>query len=371
MIVFKVIEAIVRIAGGAGFEQSTSVVDSGLLGACGMVGLCGSAHRRRRNRRKKSAKQSKNSNRDSDYSAYIPPPTFPSGGGKGSIHSGPPASVLKPEHIRPYKEESDDGDGFIMGPFNNSKQSHSGYVPVGETSVPPKKASGFSRIGGGKAHLDSPYAITGSTHTFPSSAHVADTSFSTNPNGVDDEETIPFAIRQQQNSTATATSNLPPGAMAPFHVRTKSQTAIVENYPAGSGSRPGSRSNQLGEAISGAAPPSSYGRRASVVMGDEDDSDMEFGQTKRKPWYRLGGKRRPHSSDGSSIMQPPSPVVPAGPSASDFGTSSTVPGKSFVVVRKGQSQPNSMNARPRNMSVGSMPPTIAFQRDDFASKSRE
>jgi len=354
--------------GGVGFEKSSKVVDSGLLGACGMLGLCGSP-RRRRSKGKRESRQNKNrdsSKRNSAYSDYMPPAGFSNvAGGKGSIHSGPPPSVLKPEHIRPYKEESDDENGYIMGPFNRSTQSSAGYVPVGANTSPPKKPSGFSRVGGGKANINSPYAITaGSVHTFPSSAHIGEAS--TKPNSIADldDDPVPFAAPISAMPHQSS-GNLPPGAMAPFHVRTKSQTAIVENYPPGSMSRPGSRANHFQDAVSGAAPPSAY-RRASVANSDQDDSDVELGQAKRKPWYRLG-RRRPHSSDGSSVMQQPqdAPVEPS----LDLSAPPAAPGKSFVVIRKGQSQP--MNPRPRNMSVGSMSPTVTFQRNDLGSKARE
>ncbi|KAG6820677.1 hypothetical protein H0H93_013195 [Arthromyces matolae] len=259
MLLVKLVEALVRIVGQVGFDRSKHVVDSGLLGACGLLGCCGS-RKRRRNRRPRDSRHPyhitdvrQQEHRDSDVSSYIPP-TFPRGGIEGSPRflgtesrkassgSGPP-SVLRPEHaMRPYREDSDD-EGYIMGAWNPKPRP--GYASgIGDNSVSQKSAlqheltkpsqitmaaaspSGFSRVAGGRAHIDSPYAIaSGSTHTFPS---IGQSSLQHTHNVFDNDESPPPSLLNVEGRQ-TDFSILPPGAAQPTHTRTKSQTAIVED----------------------------------------------------------------------------------------------------------------------------------------------
>lgn len=371
MLVVKLMEAAVRIIGGINFDRSRHVVDSGLFGACGLFGCCGPRrhHRGRRSdkSRQKTTKTGAHSHRDSDLSSYAAPTRLTalntgSDSRKGSLHSGPPPSVLKPEHaLRPYKEESDDEPGFIMGAWQPFQSQPTGYIPVKEPATP-AKSSGFSRVGGGRAHIDSPYAITGgaanqSNTTFPSmerpsptrvtAAESQSSSTLPRPPAFEDESPPPSvssssAYRQQPHQ------DLPPGAMAPFHVRTRSQTAIIEDAgaPAGmrrhnessasagvvgtpGGSRPPSRTTKLDSA----PPPSSY--RHSQAASEDSRSSVD--QPRKKPWYKIK-RNRPHSSEGynfrpqdeENVLSEPLDVPPP---------STTTPGKSFVVIRKNQPSP--------------------------------
>ncbi|KAG1796459.1 hypothetical protein EV424DRAFT_1547104 [Suillus variegatus] len=179
-----VIEAVVRILGRVGFDHSRRPVDSGLIGVLSLLGCCG-PRRGGRERRHCKATEVRHSPvaRDSfaarDSSPYVPPNASFAQKDKGSSSSyhsgGPPPSILRPEHaLQPYREDSAES-GYIMGawqPFPGpGPRSSSDRTSI---STPPQHAnSGFSRIGGGRAHYDSPYAIaseTGgsSTFTFPS-----------------------------------------------------------------------------------------------------------------------------------------------------------------------------------------------------------
>ncbi|KAK0190459.1 hypothetical protein F5146DRAFT_1044297 [Armillaria mellea] len=338
MLVVKLVEALVRIVGMVGFERSSHIVDSGLLGACGLAGCCGSRKRRRPRRsndkRPQSGKvQPKYDNvdskhvhkRDSDISSYLPPGSLGTPvGGKGSVSSGPPP---------PYREESDDENGYIMGAWQPFQTKPSGYIPVTDipTKAPPPTSSGFSRVGGGRAHIDSPYAIAagstinaGSTQTFPSIAQQVSQpdASSGSLKRLSDEEDTPSlsantAIRQQQEYHAR-TGSLPPGAMPPFHVRTKSQTAIIEH--AGG--------------VSQAGP--SYPTGPAV---------------RPKPWYHLR-RHRPHSSEGTtSTAKPPDEEAP--PELPPVSTSA--PQRSFVVIRKPQQSPG----RSQKLSTGSEPANLS------------
>ena len=294
MLLFKLIEAIVRILGGVGFDRSRRSSDAGLVGVLGLLGCCGlqprSKKRRRRSKQTLSQQSTingpqllpqKSSDMASFHSQIVlgkpPSPGFVhrDTGRKISMNSGPPPSVLRPEHAlpRPYREDDDD-EGYIMSAWQSYPLRH-GYVPVSEpastpTSTPPK--SGFSKVGGGKSHIDTPYAImdgttsafspmtqtsksgqdapslpmhsfgNGSTHTFPSIRQNG--SRSTLPRaslsasgGVPVKSNVFYEDDDPPPSLSSLTNvarqpeygQLPPGAMLPAHVRTKSQTAIIED----------------------------------------------------------------------------------------------------------------------------------------------
>ena len=107
MLLVKLVEAVLRIFGGIGFNRSRHVVDSGLLGTMGLMGCCGP----RRNSRSRSGYHPAHNRQPSSLALSRPAPPF-----KDSTppSSGPP-SVLRPEHaMQPYKEDSDDEGGFIM-----------------------------------------------------------------------------------------------------------------------------------------------------------------------------------------------------------------------------------------------------------------
>lgn len=420
--------------GGVGFDRSRHVIDSGLLGAIGLVGCCGlrarSKARRRKSRRattnskpgqgaspsKRTDMVSYNSPHSELNLAGLPGPGLIGTGHdsrKGSTHSGPPASVLRPEHAlpRPYREDDDD-EGYIMGAWQSYPLRH-GYVPVVEqNAVPPPPKSGFSRVGGGKSHIDTPYAImdgtgsafahpnsstqaiapssmigNGSTHTFPSVTQQNQSrtnlpqpghmGTSANTNVFYDDDDPPPSLSSVARQTEYG--QLPPGAMQPAHVRTKSQTAIIEDASklyglpalAAISANPGNIAGPSGN-ISGAPNWSNaagaHQARFSVAADDDnndddeddDDSTVEE-QPKKKPWYRII-RHRPNSSDGPSPSAPPPPPPPpssfpidpelGGLGASSSGMSSggasgssgsngsggtgSTPTRSFVVIRKPQ-----------------------------------
>lgn len=229
-----------------------------------------------------------------------------------------------------------------------------GYVPVDASPSSPKPpTSGFSRVGGGRAHIDSPYAITaGSTQTFPSIGHQAsyhNASAPSLPRLDDDDDDAPSlsainAVRHQQSPQRD--DSLPPGAMQPLHIRTKSQTAIIEHaagsagpsafVPTGAATRPTKQS---------ATPPPSAYTSGSTPLDEDNGSDSET--PKKKPWYHLR-RHRPHSSEGTSSApnKPAEEPVPAAEPAT-----APTPGRSFVVVRKPQVSPG----RTPKLSTASAP----------------
>jgi hypothetical protein len=376
MLVVKLIEAAVRILGGIGFERSTYVVDGGLLGACGLLGCCSSRQRSRhrsRRHRYKATEVTQREHRDSShFSSHTPPKILGrSNSKKGSTNSAPP-SVLKPEHaLRPYREESDDESGFIMGawqPFARPGYAPANNLPPSPTSPvaprAPAMSSGFSRVGGGRAHIDAPYAITaGSSQTFPSMGHQnqsADKIGSSAPVIFDDDESPPPSLSHVSQHQEMG---LPAGAGHPPHVRTQSQTAIIEDTSAflvphlpspsspssqpgtssrpGTASRPGSRDSRLQGLGGGLLQPPVMS--SSAVADDDDDSDVS--QPKKKPWYHLR-RNKPYHSEGS-----PAVSAPANEEA-ELEAPAGQPGRSFVVIRKPQGSP----ARSHQFSSGSGSP---------------
>lgn len=367
MLVVKLVEAFVRIFGGVGFHRSRHVVDSGLYGACGLAGWFGSQPRKPPRR-----------------------PHRPSGSGSGQLSlskrgpqslptpsSSAPPSVLRPEHaLQPYREESDDEDGYIMGAWHSYTKP--GYSAVedqrfADTPPPPHKPSGFMRVGGGRAHFDTPYAISSDSRASldrqPMSLHQAITSpepdfnpppssfrlgttSTTSTSNVDllpkyATQTDPFGSgghrRRRSGSPpspvigrAGGRPNLPHGAMPPAHFRVQSQSAIVVNPgPIDTSSSPGpSGSNSLGNRAGVLNAPGNMSSPMSAppprYTSDDDTFDSPPTTPKKKPWFRGLRGSKGQSDDIFPVDEEIS--SPAGTNGDNTN------GRSFVVVRKGQGQ---------------------------------
>jgi hypothetical protein len=299
MLMVKLIEASLRMYSGIGFLRSRHVVDSGLFGVCALVGCCGIRKRPRSHKAKKASEEPQTSSQMSlTRSALMkPPPHLPS-----TPSNSTPPSVLRPEHaFQPYREESDDEEGFIMGAWHSFPRP--GYNAIEDNTRQDSPKSGFTRVGGGRSHYDTPYAIqTDSNVTFPS-------------NDFPSVKTSPSHRLSSPPPTPTLTSalrhNLPPGAMPPAHVRTKSQTAVIEDSPA-------FLEMEMNSSSSKPQPPSRH-------LSD-DDLSVDVVQPKKKPWFQILRNRR--NSEGNLFAD-----VPAEPDSLDPPKSE---GRSFVVVRKGQ-----------------------------------
>lgn len=410
MLLVKTVECLLRLFGGIGFNKRKRAVDNGIFGVLSALGCCG----RRPNPRRRSTRQRQTlippriHRSASDLSSYMPPPggIQPDGTAtpprllsadsrKGSTYSQPP-SVLKPEHVnRPYKEDSSD-EGYIMGawqPFPHA--SNSGHTPVSDgpqTSPPTKLASpssptggtGFARVGGGRAHIDSPYAITsGSTHTFPSIGQQSQIFAAAGGNqsrsmlpmqpvlqgravdrNIDDE--IPLSVSNVGAGVPLGVNRLPPGSLQPIHIRTKSQTAIVEDYLPNhprSASSLNSKFGQMQTSISSTSHPKPSLLRPKYVsqdtflkppitapptttkftLGDDNEDDSggeEPDQQKKKKWYHIRRHRR-YSVEGRSSATPSTSDLNGSGSRlqmdqelGGLGLSPSSTQKSFVVIRK-------------------------------------
>jgi hypothetical protein len=374
MFIIKLIEAVVRISGGVGFHQSRHVVDSGLYGACGLAGCCGSRPQRRTRRpgpRRLSGSVSGPELRLGSLQMPLTKPEVPS---LPTPASSAPPSVLRPEHaLQPYREESDDEDGYIMGAWHSYTKP--GYSAVEdqtltETMPPPQKSSGFTRVGGGRAHFDTPYAIqSGSRGSLdrqsmelghpttspefdykipPTSFKFGATSSSTNTpsmgilqNHGNNNQPGPSGNRGGGSPSptigqATARQNLPHGAMLPAHFRVHSQSAIVVHPgPADPSSSSNGSGNGSGALYIPGKTPLPV-RSPSIRIASDEDESLDSAAPRRKPWFRA--LRNKGHSDGSAPGD-----EEADPPA---GTSGSTPGRTFVVVRKNQGQGQSYGKRP-------------------------
>jgi len=375
MFVVKVVEALVRIFGGVGFHRTRHVVDSGLYGAYGLAGWCGSRPRKRPRRQGQHHASGSGSGsgpelRLGSSQMFLAKPGIPS---VPTPSSSAPPSVLRPEHaLQPYREESDDEDGYIMGAWHSYPKP--GYSAVEDQSFavptpPPQKSSGFTRVGGGRAHFDTPYAIQpdsleqqslvphhGVTSPELDSNHPP-ASFKLGPPPLN-TSTPSVGVSQNNGNNykppgssgsgdggggpprptiglAAGRQNLPHGAMLPAHLRVQSQSAIVvhpgltDSFPSSSGSGNGTgASNTSGKTPSPIrAPPIRYVSEEGVL-----DSP-----TPKKPWFRML-RHKGHSDSGTAADE----EADLSTGASGGNTS----GRSFHVVRKDQSQGQSHNTRP-------------------------
>lgn len=385
MFVVKLIEAFVRIFGGVGFHRSRHVVDSGLYGACGLAGWFGSRPRGRS--RRQGHRLPSGSGSSSGPPLRIGSSQFSSIGKPGpqslpTPSSSAPPSVLRPEHaFQPYREESDDEDGYIMGAWHSYTKP--GYSAVEEQAFldphpppPPPKPSGFKRVGGGRAHFDTPYAIQTDSrasldrqqavplhHGIPSPepdyhpppspfrGRTASTSnalvseipqnqvVNNNPSGSGGyggrtSGSPPSPV----NGRAAGRPNLPHGAMPPAHFRVQSQSAVVitpglvdvSSGPSGhNGSGNATRVSNVGNV----SPP----KKTPVRHESDDTIDSPPSTPKKKPWYR-GLRHKGHSDSIAPVDEE------IGLSADNNGGSAS--GRSFVVTRKNQGQGQTPGQRP-------------------------
>jgi hypothetical protein len=272
----------VRIFGGVGFDRSRHVVDTGLLGACGLLRCCGGRRRKRTSRTPQRPRPSTDHTLRDQFAL----PSKVIGLTAPASLSGPP-SVLRPEQaFHPYKEESDDEGGYIMRAWQPFPQTT--YTPVEETP-PPQPKSGFARVGGGRAHYDSPYAIQGqSSQVFP-------------PQRPAEQLQRPRRLSGSPPPTASSSNvaRYPTPMGVPPHTRKLSQSAIIE------------------DATLPMAEPSSVD---TDTFDDGYDSDNTT--TGKRTWFGLRKNRK--QSDHTSSPRVPEPVDP--PPAEG--------GRSFVVVRK-------------------------------------
>lgn len=317
----KLLEALLRIVGRIPFDRSKHTLDTGLLGVMGLLGWCTPRKRRRRRHHRRTG----NDIRASTAASQQPFVVGNKSSSPPSSSHGPP-SVLRPEHaLLPYREDSDDESGYIMGSWQPFPQP--GYGPVDDRSTSPvvetPAKSGFTRVGGGRARYEAPYSIatknaspsTMGKHDFPSVERVQQ------PSAVQTPTNRSTVTVNHPSVNHPVGSGLPPGAMNPaqphVHVRTKSQVAIIEDASALFNLQTGS--SAVVQDVSELARPS--------FAHDTDDSSADIAQPKRTLWGKLRRSRR--MSDGNMPAEQPN----------EGGG-----GRSFVVLRDKKPSPGAAAA---------------------------
>lgn len=258
MLVSKFIEGIVRLAWDVPFDRSKHTVDAGLLGALARTPCCGARRTRKRPNRASHAPSDSTTQNMLLAPALHSRTTFSGSGaggvgardsaspGAGSGAGGPP-SVLRPEHLnQPYREESDDEGGYILGAWHyddeqgpDSPLSPATPTPVTPPATPPAPASsstsGFSRVAGGRANIASPFTMAASAAAVGTRSATRG-KFSGSSTGAS----------SGPRSESGATVQVPPGAAAPgvfsrgpssshahAYAWRKSHSAIIEDARAG------------------------------------------------------------------------------------------------------------------------------------------
>ena len=366
ILIIKVVEALIRIIARIPFDRSKHTFDSGLFGVLGVLGCCGPRKHKSRSRRPRVADHRVASTPSSQQII-----TAKSSTPRSSV-AGPP-SVLRPEQaLRPYREDSDDETGFIMGSWQPFPQPEYGRLedqaPSPVVEAPPK--TGFARVGGGRAHHDSPYAIQGGStastpkQEFPSFERIVQQHQQSSPSS-----SIPRVVETPSNrSTVTVNhqvpSGLPPGAMSPSrptaHVRTKSQSAIIEdasalfkNLQAGSSAVFQSPQGERPQDDEVLVPP-------NQILSFETDDSSSDAEPKRSHWYNFRKNRRMSGGDIPNVQ----------PSTNENS------GRSFVVIRdKRPSIPQSTEPPKLNVNAagesGSGPSFVVLRgQDDGSSQPR-
>ncbi|TDL29388.1 hypothetical protein BD410DRAFT_710678 [Rickenella mellea] len=330
ILIVKILEGLLRIGWRIPFDRSRHSIDSGVFGVLGLIGCC-------RPRRGRKSRKHYHSPEQNGTFAFTPQFNGPKGSTPRSSTMGTP-SVLRPEQAsRPYREESDDETGYIMGAWQPFPIPRKEYSPVRDAPQTPSTeshpaTSGFSRVAGGRAHFKSPYAITensaNSTQRFPSMER-------THSQGTLPASQSTRNIASGNTSTSTinnaGSSSLPAGAMAPTrpaaHVRTKSQTAIIEDASVLY------RQQQQQQPLAGPSNPTD--RRSDPLTPPQiviDDDDSSSGaQPRKKHWYNIRRSRRMSEGNlpSAEVEQPPQEET----------------GRSFVVLRDKRPSPLARSER--------------------------
>ncbi|KAG9051029.1 hypothetical protein FS837_000137 [Tulasnella sp. UAMH 9824] len=331
MLFVKILEGLVRLIGRVPFDRSRHSTDSGLLGA---IGLLPYFRRRRRNktRRHRYHPSSEQRNRDSRGDTIDPSRPQSRYNSSGSTHplmgqaptpgQGPyqlkslgtttsVPSYLRPEQAStPYQEDADDLDaGYILGAF------HDDYVPPSargrrqstattSTPAPPppqESSTGFTRVKGGRANFDNPFAIqmqsSPSANERRQQRRPPNISVNTSvapPASTTPTSPLPMSYQQVASASATSLGNGRPSGLA-AHGRKKSETAIIEDAASVFGPPPGTLPVPPSGPSQPSQPrqPSPSTRRTDnplppppVIPVTPDDGSSDFNvKPRRKFWF--------------------------------------------------------------------------------------
>ncbi|OBZ70501.1 hypothetical protein A0H81_09680 [Grifola frondosa] len=203
--------------------------------------------------------------------------------------------------LQPYKEESDDETGYIMGawqpfPDQGTTRWQSGRLRRNNPSPDFRESRRASPLRFPLRYSIRFYADVPPVERNMPSASLART--------VSPADYSPPPTPSISSAPRRADLSLPPGAMPPAHIRTKSQTAIIEDASA---------------LVALAAVPRLGSNTTADPPGPPEAAgdDPSTAQPKKKHWYMRRKSRRMSEGD----------LLGSSPLAQDAG-------RSFVVVRK-------------------------------------
>ncbi|EJD53678.1 hypothetical protein AURDEDRAFT_148582 [Auricularia subglabra TFB-10046 SS5] len=358
MLLMKVIEGLVRLLTGVPFEHtggSRHRARSGLFGAL----AAGCAASRASSRTPKNDRGTKRPKHPRTVSGT-------SGSSYGELHdpslaeqaalrpkgASPIQSTLfrnadhadslsKTSYSRRYDDTADDDDGSIMGAWKHFPQfadpgaaDYDAQPPVpapAPAPAPPAPKTGFARVGGGRAHFDSPYAVVGANKTPPSAFPMRATAAPASATPA----AAPIAAATAPIAAATALTKstsrpstsgsgntvrapaggaapLPSGAMPPpTHVRTRSQTAVIEDASTFFARR---SQEQQPQADDQAVPLTNV--PAIRIIEDHTTTDSDAATPPRRKWFGARSGNSSHAATGSSSA-PGASTAPQASSALD------------------------------------------------------
>ncbi|KAF8524760.1 hypothetical protein JB92DRAFT_3109283 [Gautieria morchelliformis] len=400
ILVSKLAEAAVRVVWRVAFGRSKHTVDAGLLGAIALAG-CGG-------RRKGKAGRGRAS-RESDSTRGMLRPVSPGAtaasrrtmSALGTASSpaangspGGPPSVLRPEQLtQPYREESDDEGGYILGAWHYDDEAESpsaasspvslsasaarastpAGASVGRASTPtgasirastpagasvrastpptpaaraPASSSGFSRVAGGRANLESPFtmsAVGRAAGAGASKIGVGPGSGKRNAGG--GAGNAGGAAGGGAGSPASAPA---PAAMPLGRVRRKSQSAIIE---VARGEAPTGAHMDAHTDAHANAPAMDAGSRSAVEIAEFPRGGGRG--SRRRRWLGLfaRGERADDDEDadededadalsGTPVLQPDAASsASAGGSREDAAPAA----RTFVVIRDRRTRPSPLS----------------------------
>lgn len=379
-----------RLSGRISFDRARHPSDAGLFGAIGMLPWFRS-HRRGKNRRHRyrpahSTQPGQESFNSSSYRSSNPLTTPYMAGASAANHGSQSVqSYLRPEQAAtPYREDGDDPDrGYILGAFHD--ETLEAPMRTQPPPPPPSSNTGFTRIAGGRATFETPFAIRNPPdadqrrHQQGSGSAASPATTSYPPNSY----SLPNPPSSSTVPQAEASSNSLVSSGKRNHWRRKSETAVIEDasalhiqnprFPNRDSRGPPTPTNQ-------AMRDPSQGNTPIVEFGiDDDDSDTNVSVTpRRKYWFgssknQSSDHRRADSDDGGRSRHGDGSlgIWPfrrgRNKSEADAFTAATpepepTPGPSFQVVRRPQQRPS----RPIP-SAYKRPSTAPDQEEDVAT----
>ncbi|KAG9016937.1 hypothetical protein FRB93_009467 [Tulasnella sp. JGI-2019a] len=354
ILLMKILEGLVRLFGRIPFDKARHSSDTGLFGTIGMLSFFrrhrrGGSHTRRHRYRPAHSNHGHSSNPSPNVYAAN---TMPTPMEKNLSHSVP--SYLRPEHATtPYREDGDDPDkGYILGAFHDEDQLEPALPQQYHYTQPPAPAppsnSGFTRVKGGRANFETPFAIR--TPPNPEARRQP------KPTGESPAPVTvypPSSFIHPQHSEASSSISSEPVPKRVGHSRRRSETAVIADASS-------LNTQQAGPPSSRGPPSPAFPRQSPLFppvmpLPMDDDSDSSVAP-KRKYWF--GGSKTPehrradsedgdsrsHQEEGSTGIWPfrrtrnksePDAFRAAEPEPEP----GPGPGKSFQVVRRPQPRP--------------------------------